>query len=447
MFGLFKAKPPVGPWEKAWVEHRMCWLTEQFGMTRLLEAPTLVSNFDGIPDVHDEATANELFDFLQTWMKVDGTQFRVQVFSDVVAPESIGTVSDEVAVLKVTEEQLADRSGLIGGLANVLARQALIDVGVEPRTADDEWTISLYPVFLGLGIFVANAKYEKPASDSGSIAWWSVRQRGNLPARMTAYALALRSWTRHDQNTAWEAELRQDAISVFQDGRKYLDKTSDSVFSRDTSTKPRGKLNQQALLDELRSGSPSRKISAMWGLSERAARRETLDDAKTSELIMDALRHKQAEVRAVAATTLPAFDRSPHAAQDLADALADSSDEVRIAAAGALSGFAGVDDETLVFDLTKALNDDERLVVFNAARSLTAYGDAAQSATKTLLKRLRRALVECRDDDAFTILWALDAIVPDARQTISSYFDDSDAEYLDHGMQILEQIGEMTTSG
>ena len=38
MFGLFKAKPPVGPWEKAWVEHRMCWLTEQFGMTRLLEA-------------------------------------------------------------------------------------------------------------------------------------------------------------------------------------------------------------------------------------------------------------------------------------------------------------------------------------------------------------------------------------------------------------------------
>ena len=101
--------------------------------------------------------------------------------------------------MKVTEEQLADRSGLIGGLANVLARQALIDVGVEPRTADDEWTISLYPVFLGLGIFVANAKYEKPASDSGSIAWWSVRQRGNLPARMTAYAMALRSWTRHDQ--------------------------------------------------------------------------------------------------------------------------------------------------------------------------------------------------------------------------------------------------------
>ena len=102
---------------------------------------------------------------------------------------------------------------------------------------------------------------------------------------------------------------------------------------------------------------------------------------------MDALRHKQAEVRAVAATTLPAFDRSPHAAQDLAEALADSSDEVRIAAAGALSGFAGVDDETLVFDLTKALNDDERLVVFNAARSLTAYGDAGsirhQNASQT----------------------------------------------------------------
>ena len=26
MFGLFKAKPPLSPWEKAWTEDRMAWL-------------------------------------------------------------------------------------------------------------------------------------------------------------------------------------------------------------------------------------------------------------------------------------------------------------------------------------------------------------------------------------------------------------------------------------
>jgi HEAT repeat protein len=155
---------------------------------------------------------------------------------------------------------------------------------------------------------------------------------------------------------------------------------------------------------------------------------------------MDCLRHKEAEVRAVAATTLPAYDRSQHAAQDLADTLRDSNDEVRIAAARSLAHFSGVDDETMVHDLTNALKDDVGGVVFNAARSLTFYGKAAEPATKMLLKRLRRSLVECRDDDARMLIWALDAIVEDTKRTINEFFGDSDAEFRDFSIQMLEQL-------
>ena len=46
-------------------------------------------------------------------------------------------------------------------------------------------------------------------------------------------------------------------------------------------------------------------------------------------------------------------------------------------------------------------------------------------------------MVECRDDDAFTIVWALDAIVDDTEATINEFFADSDEEYRDFAVQIL----------
>ena len=152
------------------------------------------------------------------------------------------------------------------------------------------------------------------------------------------------------------------------------------------------------------------------------------------------MRHKEPDVRATAAGVLPTFDRSQLAAVALADALRDSSHEVRAAAATALAHYAGVDDETIVHDLTDALKDDVRLVAFSAARSLTFYGSAAESATKMLLKRLRRALVECRDDDATMIMGALNAIDRDVRSRVTEYFSDADSEFRDFSLELIEQL-------
>ena len=103
-----------------------------------------------------------------------------------------------------------------------------------------------------------------------------------------------------------------------------------------------------------------------------------------------------------------------------------------------MASFVGINDESMVDELSQALNDDVRIVVYNAATSLIAYGDKAQPAMKGLLKRLRKSLNDCRDDDSRTFLWAIDAIAPDTIATLEDFFGETDAEYLRFSKDLLE---------
>lgn len=443
MFGLFKAKPPLGPKEKAWTEHRMCWLAEKFGMSRLLETPTLVPNYDGIPAVSNYEEAEKLLDFLRTWMKIQAANVRLQVHGDVVDPASIGSYNDDEdsTIIVIKQEDFEHRDTLVAAMGVGLAKQAIAESGFHKElNTDGGWTVELLPVFLGLGVFPSNATVKDSYFDSGSWSSWSVSRRGNLPSRMFGYALALRSAIRADTSTEWSASLRPDAQIAFEDGMKYLSKTNDSVFSRESEKRPRDRTSIESLMDELDKGSPSRKISAMWELASRAAQTEFQANNKVSDRLFDAIRHKEPDVREAAADTMPYYDRTQHSAQELCDALNDSNSTVRAAAARALGAYVGVEDETVVHDLTNAIKDDSRKVVYAAGQSLSRFGESADSATKMILKRLRRAMVDCSDDEAIMFMWALRAIVGDPREQLNEFFSDADSEYLQDALGILEQL-------
>jgi hypothetical protein len=61
-----------------------------------------------------------------------------------------------------------------------------------------------------------------------------------------------------------------------------------------------------------------------------------------------------------------------------------------------------------------------------------------------LLKRLRRALIACREDEAILFMRALMTAVPDTKLTLDGFFKDSDAEYLAYASEILEQLESST---
>ena len=94
----------------------------------------------------------------------------------------------------------------------------------------------------------------------------------------------------------------------------------------------------------------------------------------------------------------------------------------------------------IIEELTDALKDDVRLVVFNAATSLAAFGQAAQPALKTLLKRLRRSMNQCNEVECHTLLWAIDAIATDTLTCLTEFFGESDPEYLSQSTELLSQL-------
>jgi hypothetical protein len=96
-----------------------------------------------------------------------------------------------------------------------------------------------------------------------------------------------------------------------------------------------------------------------------------------------------------------------------------------------------VDDRLVVENLTAALNDDVRLVVFNAARSLAHFGREAEAAIPTLMRRLRKSLVECRDEDTRTLLRAIESVAENAKALVERYLAD-DQQYRDFTLELLD---------
>ena len=439
MFGLFKQKPPLEPWEKAWTEDRLCIMAERFGLQALLDTPTLIEDYGGLPQVNNESDLGALLDFLTPWMRFD-RPVHAQVFSDADAVSDISAAPlepDSIPV-RVHERLFSDRDALIAVIARQLAQFTL----AETELAAEPWAGDLLPAYLGLGIFSANNTVRETGQSDG-LSWWTSLQRGYLPARIFGYALALRDWVQGSSEPAsWSSSLRPDAATTYEDGLRYLTKTSDSTFSRDMLTRPRSEATYSTIEGELEARSASRRIAAMWWLCRR-----TTEDSSPNErivgLLNDCLRHKEPDVRSEAAIAFPRFSTSTDTMHEMLDALKDRNEKVRIGAAATLHAFAGKQDEGLVVEeLTDALKDDVRLVVFNAARSLTAFGQSAKSALQPLLRRLRRSLNERNQGESLTLLNAIDAISTDTPDSLETFFGESDPEYLTESVELLQELRE-----
>ena len=229
----------------------------QLDIGRLLETPTLPVDYPGVPDVSDELSATELLRFLQTWMKLDNLNAHVYVASEVA---SVDLVSADSTRIVVDDRLFADRATLVASMARQLARSSLSDLKATNRI--DDWTIDLLPAFLGLGLFAANVSIRTDNQPS-QLDWAAERKHGYLPARMFGYAIALRSFARDERDHELASSLRPDAQTTFLEGMKFLEKTKDTIFSRDLSTKPREGIAIDTLLEELRTGARPQDLRDM----------------------------------------------------------------------------------------------------------------------------------------------------------------------------------------
>jgi len=432
LFDLFAPKPPLSAREKAWTEVRMDWLAGHFGIERLLKARVVLPNdhefrmdYEGTPD-----NARAVMNVVSGFMQIDPSSIQLEICEDTAMPGAAGQY--QPGIIRLAESQLDDPPGLVAVLAHELAHDLLIGRGLLQDDLDSEWVTDLLPVFLGLGLFAANATLREKTERQGHYSWWTIRRRGYLNSCMIGYALALFAWARGEDRPEWARYLRLDAAQTFAAGLRYLQATEESVFdSGGSAGRPTA---WHELLELIEAGSPSARIAGLWELARRPRdSREDLGQAVplVRELLVDRTPAMRVEAARALASLGPAAEP---VLDDLIQLLDDSDDEVRVAAAFAL-GQLGMQPETVVPSLAEALDDRE--VVRTAAVAMAAYGASARSAVPQMASALLRALAESEYTAVDCLVHAIEATAADPAAELGQVLADCDAELRPQARQVL----------
>jgi hypothetical protein len=253
VFGWFKPTCPVDSRAKRWVEERLEWLADEFGLDVFTRRAIILPLEEYFPDPYtgskesvrlllnrvcgymdadpDKIALSILDDRNQTWF-VDGQGHGI--------PSAAGLYSeeDEGFRIHVAHSELHQPMSLVGTMAHELAHFRLMgEQRIDPEIFDNELLTDLTAIFHGFGIFLANT----PRIWRSSITIWpdSGEPRSEYMTQpMTAYALAHSLWFRDCSKPDWMKALRPDARATFKQSLRYLFETRDSMFRPPQKSQP-----------------------------------------------------------------------------------------------------------------------------------------------------------------------------------------------------------------
>ena len=124
---------------------------------------------------------------------------------------------------------------LVATVAREMARDRLFgEGGIACARAVEEALADLLTVYLGLGIFTANAALEFshiPDGEFSRSSRWSASRLGLLPEPMYGYALARYAVMRGERNPPWAGFLDTNPRTYMKRGLRFLKKASQSSGS------------------------------------------------------------------------------------------------------------------------------------------------------------------------------------------------------------------------
>jgi hypothetical protein len=145
--------------------------------------------------------------------------------SDGPAGLHFGQSADEKPLIGIRQSLLKEPMAVVATAAHELGHVILLDGGHLSRDeADMEPMTDLVTVYLGLGIFSANAcqRYRKFQDDRRE--GWSVSRLGYLPEEVYGYALALFAKEREESDPNWAAHLTTNVKVYFRRSAGWLEK-------------------------------------------------------------------------------------------------------------------------------------------------------------------------------------------------------------------------------
>jgi hypothetical protein len=418
IFNWFAPACPLAPREKAWVEVRMRWLAEQFGIDRLVRAEVVRPTDTCFPDTYDGTpeAAQRYMDRLCGYMGVQPA-FRLLVHDD----EDLSGLAGwyEPGTLHVAQSLLGDAVALIARVVQGLAHHLLFSRKLLADEPDRAWVTDLLGVFLGVGVFLGNATLRQSCHHKGR----SYSSFVYLSSPMLGYAMAIFAWLRGEEEPSWIGDLCPDASMFLRSGLRYLTSTGDCLLRPDNMRWGPSALPVGMLLDQLENGSPSERVAVLWELARRGLATPEVAVA-VGQLLID----RRAGMRAEAARALAALAPAAETiVPELVATLDDGDDEVRTAAAYAL-GKLCVQAETVVPALVDHLEDDSDSAAAAAALALSRFGPAAAAALPNVLAALQGALMVNRYPAMDYLLHAVRAISPEPQAAIDALLESCDPD-------------------
>ena len=445
MFDLFKPKLPLALSEKIWIERRIGWLAERFGIHRLTKAEVILPTRQFFPDEYRnrEEDVPPLFRQVCKHMGVDAAEIELQFLSDNETTKMGLYVPGDHPIIAVHRFQLVDQEGMIATMTHEIAHHILLGrKHLSGKEADMEQLTDLLPVFMGLGIFGANDVIQERQHRMGNLWFYQAGKKGYLTGREHGYALAVCAWLRHETRPPWAWYLALDAKKAFQQGLRYLLKTGDALLDRDRAVQEPKPPTGGVLQRHLESGRPSERLFAIQSVANERLEAAVYLPHHAAVLVASlrtSLTDSEPNIRSESATALKRLStEAAIALPDLIEALRDPVSEVKIEAALAIGAIAQP-EQGIVEMLASLLVDDDRLLVRAAAEAISRLKVESEATTRLALDALRPALAECDDDRVNHLVAAIVATSAEPRAAIKQRFD-GNREFCNPALEALRSL-------
>ncbi len=244
MFG-FRPKLPVTEDERGWVDEGFDRLSRLLGRKRMLDCAVVQPTDEFFPDPYDETEAalERLFRRVCGFMDVDRMRVEFAVIPDSdelvellpeyrhasndVAGLHFGQSSDELPLIGIKASLVKDPLAAVGTMAHELGHVILLGGGHLSRDTEDmEPMTDLVTVFLGLGIFTANASRRFRKFQDDRKHGWSMSRIGYLPEVVFGYALARFAKERGETKPGWTQHLSTNLKTYFWQSAAWLGRES-----------------------------------------------------------------------------------------------------------------------------------------------------------------------------------------------------------------------------
>jgi hypothetical protein len=239
----FKPKLPISDEQRLWVDSSFERLSKLLGRARMLDAEVILPLAEYFPDPYEatDEAVDVLFQRVCKYMHVDESQIDLEIFADHVhelqsvmpfwhgntgggpAGLYISATDQSRFVIAVRSSKLKDPLGVVATLAHELAHVILLGGKlIDQASPDMEPFTDLTTVFLGLGIFTANAAARFEQHQDARTQGWSMERLGYLSEEMYGYALARFALERGEDRPAWEKYLSTNVASYCKRSNKWL---------------------------------------------------------------------------------------------------------------------------------------------------------------------------------------------------------------------------------